>query len=258
MNRHPRLKECLGTNLCSNRREALGKDRISNFFNLVGQIYEVLFIFIFNKILLILKLFKLFKLFKFFFFYFLFYFFVCFRLQKENPCLIEDPDRIWNCDESNIHTEPLHSKVLGAKDVKHLSILHTNAEATYTTSINAISAGGKAIDIEFVKSKDAKVYPQDQWMLSAMKPSIRIHTSENGFVSKQIFLDWFRNTFLPQARKIVDDNKPILLFLDGASPHIDIELVSIAIKHNIIIVLLPSHTSSHIQVGKFVFINFFY
>src|SRR3990167_11514214 len=38
---------------------------------------------------------------------------------------------------------------------------------------------------------------------------------------------------------------PILLFLDGTSPHMYIEVVSTALKHNIIMVLIPSHKFLH-------------
>jgi hypothetical protein len=38
-----------------------------------------------------------------------------------------------------------------------------------------------------------------------------------------------------------------LLILDGASPHIDVRLVSEAIKHNVIL-LLSNHSNLYLQV----------
>lgn len=51
-----------------------------------------------------------------------------------------------------------------------------------------------------------------------------------------------------QHLNVIHDDKPLLLILDGASPHVDVELVAEAIKNGIILILLPSHTSTHLQV----------
>jgi len=142
--------------------------------------------------------------------------------------------------------------------MKHLPVFHTKGEATHTTAISAICALGKGLPIEFVKRFDAKVYETDLWIYKSMDSNIKIHSSKNGYVNRTIFLEWFLTTFVPKAREMVntelghsvyDDSKPLLLILDGASPHVDIHFVSEAIKHNVILLLLPSHTSSHLQVG---------
>ena len=131
------------------------------------------------------------------------------------------------------------------------------AESIHTTILAAISAAGFAIDPAIIRTAGAKTRESDLFMIKLMK-DVTFYSSENGYVTSKIFLQWFEEDFIPQATKLVreklsiPEDQPvgkIGLIMDGASPHISAELVALAIKHNVELIILPSHTSTHTQVN---------
>lgn len=82
----------------------------------------------------------------------------------------------------------------------------------------------------------------------------RVGTTDNGWTSESLCLDWFKTNFVPAATAHGDPTKPILLIYDGHSSHTSLELIDYAIAHNIILYELPSHTTHKLQpcdVGAF-------
>ena len=51
------------------------------------------------------------------------------------------------------------------------------------------------------------------------------NVSPNGWITSQLFIDWFKRVFLPCIQKIPG---PHLLLLDGHSSHMSLELIQLA------------------------------
>lgn len=78
--------------------------------------------------------------------------------------------------------------------------------------------------------------------------------SANGWTDKHIGAMWFILSFVPQATARNKSGKPILLILDGHGSHEGIKIIDLADEHNIIILMLPPHTTHKLQpldVGVF-------
>lgn len=79
--------------------------------------------------------------------------------------------------------------------------------------------------------------------------------TENGWTDDQQCLNWFKESFIPQARaRANDDNEHILLILDGHGSHVTQMMRDEALLHNIAIYVLPPHTTHKLQpldVGVF-------
>ena len=88
-------------------------------------------------------------------------------------------------------------------------------------------------------------------LLAGALPGTQATMSETGWSNTKIFQMYLNKYFL----KYVPTNKdePLLLIYDGHSSHINVPLIEWARKHNIILFLLPAHTSHLLQplVGVF-------
>lgn len=79
--------------------------------------------------------------------------------------------------------------------------------------------------------------------------------TENGWTDDKQCLNWFTQSFIPQARaRTSDDSETILLIMDGHGSHVTQEMRDAAIAHNIALYILPPHTTHMLQpldVGVF-------
>jgi hypothetical protein len=78
--------------------------------------------------------------------------------------------------------------------------------------------------------------------------------SENGWTDDHLCREWFVKVFIPWFIRHNIDNDPGLVVWDGHRSHETLPLIEIAIKENIHLFSLPSHTSHHTQpldVGVF-------
>lgn len=130
-------------------------------------------------------------------------------------------------------------------------------ESVHTTAIATVSGDGDALPLEFIRKRKLPVFEDEVWMYNLMSSNTKIHHTENAYISKNVFRNWFRR-WVTNARQIVrqrlnipedEDAGALLLFLDGAASHVDIELIHEAILHNVIIVMFPSHTTTALQVS---------
>ncbi|XP_011270410.1 hypothetical protein CAOG_08780 [Capsaspora owczarzaki ATCC 30864] len=73
-----------------------------------------------------------------------------------------------------------------------------------------------------------------------------IHQSESGFINEEIFDKWFRD--FVEVVKERATTTPVLLVMDGSSCHkFTVGLIDLAVSNNILVAILPSHTSTHLQ-----------
>lgn len=183
---------------------------------------------------------------------------------QRNPIFWDQPIRMWNVDETSLHTSPARESVLGSSERRVSGIRTAEVESTHTTGIACVSASGHTLPLEFVRRRDLPIIESDVWMFKGMPPETRVYLTENAYISKVVFRSWFSN-WVKLARQVVrsqlalrdeDDVGPLLLFLDGAASHVDIELIHEALLVNVTILMFPSHTTTAIQVRSLPLTNF--
>lgn len=80
------------------------------------------------------------------------------------------------------------------------------------------------------------------------KRSHRVSTSENGWTNDHLGFEWFRKTFVLQAKARLDDpDEYILLVFDGHDSHVTDALVEYGYKNRIVLYSLPPHTTHKLQ-----------
>ena len=86
---------------------------------------------------------------------------------------------------------------------------------------------------------------QTTWFPSSYVPDWIYTTSENGWTSKAIGVEWLQRIFIPETA--VSDGQYRLLILDGHGSHIDIDFLWLCKLHRIQLLYLPAHTSHVLQ-----------
>ena len=74
-------------------------------------------------------------------------------------------------------------------------------------------------------------------------PGTTYTTSKNGWMTSEIFEEWFIGTFTPNAQKRL----PCLLLLDGHVSHMSLRVAELAKKNRVTILVLPPHMSHILQ-----------
>ena len=98
--------------------------------------------------------------------------------------------------------------------------------------------------------------------MKGASPGNNYAMSESGWSNGQIFKDYLEKHFLPNVRSRTDNSQPILILFDGHALHCSSTLIDWAQTHNLILFVLPAHTSHLLQpldVSIFgPFKNFYY
>ena len=79
-------------------------------------------------------------------------------------------------------------------------------------------------------------------MQSGCVPGTVFETSDNGWITQDIYLKWFK-FFV----KSIPPARPVLLIEDGHSSHITLDVIELARKNDIYLLCLPSHSSHILQ-----------
>ena len=165
-------------------------------------------------------------------------------LQKYE--LLEKPHRIFNVDETGISTEHIPPKIVAPRGRTPLAVV-SNRSAT-TTIISIVIAIGQVLPPYIIFK--AKRMCND--LLAGVLSGTQAAMSKTGWANTKVFQMHLHEHFL----KYVPTNKdePLLLLYDRHSSHINVPLIEWAQKHNIILFMLPAHTSHLLQpldVGVF-------
>lgn len=74
-------------------------------------------------------------------------------------------------------------------------------------------------------------------------PNSRVHLSEKGWITKELFIDWFK--YFVECTDHAP--KPILLLMDSHGSHITPEVIDLARDNDIHILTFPAHTTHILQ-----------
>ena len=152
--------------------------------------------------------------------------------------LTHRPAQMFNCNETGLPLTHKPPKVVTHVGQKHPYTVTSNEKAQITVLACRSAAGYCIPPMVIFDRKSLK--PE---MTIGEVPSTFYGLSQGGWMDSELFEEWLKNHFLlyaPPAR-------PLLLLLDGHSPHYQLELLQIAAAEGIIIFCLPPHATHILQ-----------
>ena len=162
------------------------------------------------------------------------------------------PEDIWNMDEKGCMAGIQgKSAALVHKYEPGTPFKTQNGSRKWTTMIEGVSQTGAVLD-PFIIFKEKKLNTYWVSLLRQFKYG-HIQMSENGWTNDEIGFQWLTELFEPQT-SLIQKGKWRLILYDGHSSHISSKFIRYAVKKEIILLCLPSHTTHKLQpldVGLF-------
>lgn len=165
----------------------------------------------------------------------------------------------FNLDESSnsaSSSSKNYSSVIPTKCSDHLCYFSFDRSQKNITSLVNISLAGDLIPSVIIIPSQSVPIILDQ---SGLRDGIEFHlcSSENGFITFDIFYSYLEDIFIPTINKIrIEKNyheKPALLLMDNCSCHINFQINRLLASHNIRVITYPPHTSHLFQPLDAVF-----
>jgi hypothetical protein len=117
------------------------------------------------------------------------------------------------------------------------------------TLIACISADGSFMRPALVISR--KTFEDELLLFGYTPDKVEIYDQPNAYIDRDIFIDWFRDTFIPeiQARRVKHNyDGPAFLVMDNCTAHEGEEFRQMCQESNIIAIFLPPHSSNQLQM----------
>lgn len=153
--------------------------------------------------------------------------------------VLEDPARVFNCDESAFFLCPKGQPVLARKGVKNVHCRSGNDDKENLTLCLGASADGKLMPV--LALFPYKRIPQNI-LLKYPKKDWAIGRTDSGWMTSEAFYEYVANQFEPFLTK-ENITRPVALFLDGHVSHLSLPVCEFCKEKNIILIaLLPSAT----------------
>lgn len=161
---------------------------------------------------------------------------------ESNNLLDIDGSRIFNCDESAFYLSPQGDKVLVKRGDKVAYTFVNNDEKECITTLFCGNAAGDLIPpmimLNYVK------IPQS--VSTLMPKGWSIGRSESGWETAESFFEWVANIFYPWVLK-KQIELPVILYVDGHSSHLTLELSNFCKKKGIVLVALHPNATHILQ-----------
>ncbi len=159
---------------------------------------------------------------------------------KDHLDIFNDPERIFNCDETAVFLHPKSRPVLATRGQKNVyDVSGTCNKENLTILITGNAAGKIAPPLALVSFKKI---PSD--MAATANPDWSIGKTPNGWMTCQSFFEYVANVFEPYIKGI---QKPVILFLDGHRSHISLQLSQFCLEKQIILISLPPNATHIMQ-----------
>ena len=148
--------------------------------------------------------------------------------------IFNNPSRIFNCDETGLPLNPKCAKVVSRRGAKNVSNI-TGEGKSQITVLACTCASGISLPPFIIFDRMSHNYQ----LMSGEIPGTLYGSSTNGWIDQELFLLWFHKLFLMSVPKV----RPLLLIMDGHSSHYSPDFIQIAAKEQMIIFVLPPHTT---------------
>lgn len=162
------------------------------------------------------------------------------QYMRENQIfeVLNEPTRVFNCDETAFFLNPSNNRVLAKKGQKTVhSTVGSDEKECLTTLLMANAAGDVCpamvvVDLKRVPKKFTESVPK----------SWAVGRSDNGWMTGETFFEYFANIFYPWLL----ENKvifPVVVFLDGHASHLTMALSDFCKQKCIeLVALFPNST----------------
>jgi len=150
-------------------------------------------------------------------------------------------ENTYNMDETGVALGVCTNTRVLASSRKKKAYLKAPENREWVLIIECISATGRKLRCAVIfKGKSL----QTTWFPSSI-PGWLYTTSENGWTSNEIGVEWLQRIFIPETA--TSNSQWRLLILDGHGSHIDIEFLWLCKQHRIYLLFLPAHSSHVVQ-----------
>lgn len=153
-----------------------------------------------------------------------------------NNNIKDKPHKIFNIDETGVNTEHSPPKIVCKKDTIAQNV--TSLRSSTVTVIAAGNALGQSVPPYYV-------FPGQRWTDEFLKgccPGSAGEMSKSGWSNSEVFLNYLTKHFVSFVNTSNSDT-PTLILYDGHRSHISLTLTEWAKQHNIILFVLPPHSS---------------
>jgi hypothetical protein len=168
-----------------------------------------------------------------------------FRLVRNvmDKYAIQEGD-IYNFDETGFQMGILSgAKVVTSSERRGRPRTKQPGNREWVTVIQAVCADGWVVPPYFVVKGKNHLLPWYQD--SRFRPEWRVHTSENGWTTNEIGLDWLKH--FDQSTKRRTRGVHRLLILDGHESHHSVDFEDFCKANNIVPLCMPPHSSHFLQ-----------
>jgi hypothetical protein len=152
--------------------------------------------------------------------------------KPELLAALQDPSRVFNMDETSVQIGSSGHRVLAEKNTKVLYSISSGSR-DHITACYMVSANGSIVPprlvfkgVRNVAQTHLKNLPKDgksgDWQMSV---------SPKGFVTRELHMEILHD--LDKFLVTNEINRPVILFLDGASPHISLDALKFCKEKNI-------------------------
>lgn len=170
--------------------------------------------------------------------------------ERQIMNILDDPRRVFNCDETAFYLSPKEKQCLARKGSKKVYNRVANDEKECLTVLLTINADGDVppplILFPYKRYVPAHIASQvpKQWGLGF---------SESGWMTSETFYEYVTNVFFQWVKK-QNIPLPIILFVDGHSSHINLSITEFCKENGIILTALypnATHIIQPLDVGVF-------
>lgn len=154
--------------------------------------------------------------------------------------LLDKPDRIFNMDETGVQLNNKPGKVLAKKGTRAVKSVTSGEKGETITIVACCNAIGNFLPpLLIIKGVNKK--PEFE---EGLPPGSKVYMNKkSAYISSDLFYRWLTEHFIPR--------KPpgkVLLILDGHSSHSSaVNMLEAARDNDVILLCLPSHTTSALQ-----------
>jgi len=164
-------------------------------------------------------------------------------LTKENYLhILQDPTRIFNSDETCFMVCPKMKNVIAARGARNVYEIERGSSKLNVTVLFTFNASG-------VITPPTVVYPYKRLphvVGSSVPNDWGIGVTPSGWMCEELFLDYLKNIFYPYLKK-EKITFPVLLFVDGHSSHVTMQISNLCTELQIILICLYPNSTRILQ-----------
>lgn len=156
--------------------------------------------------------------------------------------ILNDPERIFNGDETGFSLCPKTKCVLGPRGAKDIYEIARGNEKENITAMFTFNAAGQMCN-PMIIYKYQKI-PQN--IIDTIPPHWGVGRSDTGWMKAEVFYEYIANIFYPF---LVEKNIqfPVLLFVDGHKSHLTYQLSTLCSELKIILIALYPNATRILQ-----------